>query len=211
MCAISGFLSRQIADFPLLLDELIDPKAFDEMPSRRSFALELAARTERMSADDPERQVEALRQFQKVAVFSVALADQTGRLPLMKVSDRLTDIAELIIQCCMDLAWQQMTAMYGIPFCGGSAQSLRPVRVAVAGYGKLGGLELGYGSDLDLVFLHDSSGEVQQTRGERPLDNTVFFLRLGSASCTCSPCTRPRAACTRWTCACGRTARADFS
>ncbi len=179
VCAISGFLSRQIADFPLLLDELIDPKAFDEMPSRRSFALELAARTERMSADDPERQVEALRQFQKVAVFSVALADQTGRLPLMKVSDRLTDIAELIIQCCMDLAWQQMTAMYGIPFCGGSAQSLRPVRVAVAGYGKLGGLELGYGSDLDLVFLHDSSGEVQQTRGERPLDNTVFFLRLG--------------------------------
>ena len=57
----------------------------------------------------PERQVEALRQFQKVAVFSVALADLTGRLPLMSVSDRLTDIAELIIRCCMDLAWEQMT------------------------------------------------------------------------------------------------------
>ncbi len=179
VCAISGFLSRQIADFPLLLDELIDGKAFDELPSRQSFVLELAARTERLPADDPERQVEALRQFQKVAVFKVALADLTGRLPLMKVSDRLTDIAELIIQCCMDLAWQQMTDIYGTPFCGGQEGNLRPVRIAVAGYGKLGGLELGYGSDLDLVFLHDSSGEIQQTKGERPLDNGIFFLRLG--------------------------------
>jgi [glutamine synthetase] adenylyltransferase / [glutamine synthetase]-adenylyl-L-tyrosine phosphorylase len=179
VCAISGFLSRQIADFPLLLDELIDGKAFDELPSRASFALELAARTERLPADDPERQVEALRQFQKVAVFKVALADLTGRLPLMKVSDRLTDIAELIVQCCMDLAWQQMIAAYGVPWCGESETASRPVRVAVAGYGKLGGLELGYGSDLDLVFLHDSSGDIQSTRGERPLDNGIFFLRLG--------------------------------
>jgi glutamate-ammonia-ligase adenylyltransferase len=179
VCAISGFLSRQIADFPLLLDELIDAKAFDELPSRQSFVAELAARTERLPADDPERQVEALRQFQKVAVFTVALADLTGRLPLMKVSDRLTDIAELIIQCCMDLAWQQMTEVYGVPCCGEEEADLRQVRVAVAGYGKLGGLELGYGSDLDLVFLHDSSGSIQHTRAARPLDNGLFFLRLG--------------------------------
>jgi glutamate-ammonia-ligase adenylyltransferase len=179
ICAISGFLSRQIADFPLLLDELIDAKAFDELPSRQNFALELAARTERLPSDDPERQVEALRQFQKVAVFKVALADLTGRLPLMKVSDRLTDIAELIVECCMDLAWQQMTHAYGVPYCGDQEANLRRVRVAVAGYGKLGGLELGYGSDLDLVFLHDSSGEIQQTAAARPLDNGMFFLRLG--------------------------------
>jgi glutamate-ammonia-ligase adenylyltransferase len=179
VCGISGFLSRQIADFPLLLDELIDPRTFDALPSRQSFALELAARTERLTQDDPERQVEALRQFQKVAVFSVALADLTGRLPLMRVSDRLTDIAELIIQCCMDLAWQQMTRLYGVPYCGDQPDNLRVVAVAVAGYGKLGGLELGYASDLDLVFLHDSSGSIQITEGERPLDNGTFFLRLG--------------------------------
>jgi len=179
VCAISGFLSRQIADFPLLLDELIDAKAFNELPSREAFVRELAARTERLPADDPERQVEALRQFQKVALFTVALADLTGRLPLMKVSDRLTDIAELIVQCCMDLAWQQMTQVYGVPYCGEQEAALRPVRVAVAAYGKMGGLELGYGSDLDLVFLHDSSGEIQQTQAARPLDNVVFFLRLG--------------------------------
>jgi glutamate-ammonia-ligase adenylyltransferase len=179
VCAISGFLARQIAEFPLLLDELIDRRAFDELPSRESFAAELVARTERLPADDPERQVEGLRQFQKAAIFAVALADQTGRLPLMKVSDRLTDIAELIVQRCMDLAWQQMIAMYGTPHCGADRQRLRAVHVAVAGYGKLGGLELGYGSDLDLVFLHDSTGEIAETSGARPLDNVVFFLRLG--------------------------------
>src|SRR5882724_9534810 len=179
VCAISGFLSRQIADFPLLLDELINAKAFDELPSRQGFTLELAARTERLSPDDPERQVEALRQFQKVAVFAVALADLTGRLPLMRVSDRLTDIAELIIQCCRELAWQQMTQVYGTPYCGEDPTMLRPVVVAVAGYGKLGGLELGYASDLDLVFLHDSAGSIQLTDGERPMDNGMFFSRLG--------------------------------
>jgi [glutamine synthetase] adenylyltransferase / [glutamine synthetase]-adenylyl-L-tyrosine phosphorylase len=179
VCAISGFLAAQIADFPLLLDELIDAKAFEDTPSREGFTRELAARTERLPADDPERQVEALRQFQKAAVFAVALSDVTGRLPLMKVSDRLTDIAELIVQCCMDLAWDQMTKIHGVPYCGESEAKCRMVKVAVAGYGKLGGLELGYGSDLDLVFLHDSHGEFQQTRAARPVDNVVFFLRLG--------------------------------
>jgi glutamine synthetase adenylyltransferase/Zn-dependent oligopeptidase len=179
VCAVSGFLARQIADFPLLLDELIDPNVFDELPSRDSFVRELDARTERLPADDPERQVEALRQFQKVAVFWVAFADLTGQMPLMKVSDRLTDIAELIVARCMTLAWDQMTHAYGTPYCGDRDDEPRAVKVAVAGYGKLGGLELGYGSDLDLVFLHDSSGEFQQTTAKRPIDNAVFFLRLG--------------------------------
>jgi len=173
-----------VVDVPLtlrvkLLDELIDANAFDELPSRARFTRELAARTERLRPDDPEREVEALRVFQRVATFSVALADLTQRLPLMQVSDRLTDIAELIVQCCMDLAWQQMTQAYGTPYCGDEEATLRPVTVAVAGYGKLGGLELGYASDLDLVFLHDSSGNIQTTKGDRPLDNGVFFLRLG--------------------------------
>ncbi len=72
-----------------------------------------------------------------------------------------------------------MTEAYGVPYCGDQEANLRAVRIAVAAYGKLVGLELGYGSDLDLVFLHDSSGEVQHTLGEKPLDNGIFFLRLG--------------------------------
>ena len=172
VCAVSGFLARQVADFPLLLDELIDPNAFDEPPSRASFVRELAARTERLPADDPERQVEALRQFQKVAVFCVAFADLTGRLPLMRVSDRLTDIAELIIQRCVALAREQMTQVYGP----------REVKVAVAAYGKLGGLELGYGSDLDLVFLHDSGAEADSVFLLRLAQRIVHLLTMHSAA-----------------------------
>ena len=179
VCALSGFLARQVAEFPLLLDELIDPKLFEEQPTRETLARELAAIAAGPASDDPERSVEALRQFQKTAIFSVALADLTGRMPLMNVSDRLTDIAELIVDRCLRLAWQQITAVYGVPHCGEHESALRPANVAVVGYGKLGGIELGYGSDLDLVFLHDSAGEIQLTRGARSIDNGVFFLRLG--------------------------------
>jgi glutamate-ammonia-ligase adenylyltransferase len=79
----------------------------------------------------------------------------------------------------MDLAWQQMTAAYGVPYCGEERDALRQVSIAVAAYGKFGGLELGYGSDLDLVFLHDSRGAVQATLGDKSIDNGIFFLRLG--------------------------------
>jgi glutamate-ammonia-ligase adenylyltransferase len=110
-------------------------------------------------------------------VFRVAVADLSGRLPLMRVSDRLTDIAELIIQRVVDLSLRQICAQWGVPMCGEGPQR-RPVAICVIGYGKLGGRELGYGSDLDVVFLHDSAGERQETDGAKSIDNQLFFLRL---------------------------------
>src|ERR1019366_9786590 len=65
----------------------------------------------------------------------------------------------------------------GTPMCSEHGRR-RPVRLCVVGYGKLGGMELGYSSDLDLVFLHDSTGEQQETDGARTLDNQVFFVRF---------------------------------
>ncbi len=179
LCAQSQFLADQIAAQPLLLDELIDERLVDEAPSREQFATDLAARRALMQTEDPERQVELLRQFQSAAIFRVAVADLIGGLPLMKVSDRLTDIAELIVNEALALAWAQITARHGVPRCvDASGQSRTPTMIVVA-YGKLGGLELGYGSDLDLVFLHDSTGDEQRTDGASPVDNTVFFQRLG--------------------------------
>ncbi len=178
ICERSDFLTAQIAAFPLLLDELIDARILEDLPTRQQFAEELAARMRNAPESDPERQVEALRQFQRAATFRVALADLTGRLPLMRVSDRLTDIAELILEQAMALAWQQITQLHGTPLCG-STGALRPAGIAAVAYGKLGGIELGYASDLDLVFLHDSEGDIQRTNGAKPLDTGVFFLRLG--------------------------------
>jgi glutamate-ammonia-ligase adenylyltransferase len=178
LCAHSQFLADQIAAFPLLLDELLDDRLFTAVPSRAELAQELRARMADCPADDPERQVDALRQFQRTAMFRIAVPDLTGRLPLMKVSDRLTDLAELLVGEALELAWQQISARHGVPLCGSGVDALRPAGVIVVAYGKFGGIELGYGSDLDLVFLHDSDGEVQRTAGPQSVDNGVFFLRL---------------------------------
>lgn len=179
LCAQSQFLADQIAAQPLLLDELIDERVVEEPPSREQFANDLSARRAAIQAEDPERQVELLRQFQSAAIFRVAVADLIGGLPLMKVSDRLTDIAELIVQEALQLAWAQMTQRHGVPRCVGEDGHSHEPSMLVVAYGKLGGLELGYGSDLDLVFLHDSFGEQQRTDGAQPTDNQVFFQRLG--------------------------------
>jgi glutamate-ammonia-ligase adenylyltransferase len=179
VCRGGDFLAVQIAAHPLLLDELLDERVFAEPPTRAEFAAELAERVARVDADDPERVVEALCQFKRAAVFRVAIADLSGRLPLMRVSDRLTDIAELIVEQAMTQAWLQMTKLFGTPMCAADpAAAPRAVEVCAVGYGKLGGIELGYASDLDLVFLHDSAGAMQETGGERPIDNQVFFVRL---------------------------------
>lgn len=177
LCGRGDFLAGHIAAYPVLLDELIDERLLDHLPSRADLAKDLALRMEQVPDDEPEHQVEALRHFQRAALFRVAVADLTGRLPLMKVSDRLTDIAELIVGIAMDLGWRQMTAQFGTPHYGEGSER-RAVRVCAVGYGKLGGIELGYSSDLDLVFLHDSHGEQQETDSARPIDNQLFFVRL---------------------------------
>ncbi len=179
LCARSQFLADQIAAQPLLLDELIDERFIEEAPSRAQFAADLASSRGRMQHEDPERQVEILRQFQSAAMFRVAVADLTAGLPLMKVSDRLTDIAELIVQETLSLAWSQITAKHGVPRYVDERGESHMAHMIVVAYGKLGGLELGYGSDLDLVFLHDSSGESQRTDGAQSVENTVFFQRVG--------------------------------
>jgi [glutamine synthetase] adenylyltransferase / [glutamine synthetase]-adenylyl-L-tyrosine phosphorylase len=179
LCEQSQFLADQIAAQPLLLDELIDERLIEEAPTRAQFAEELALRRRNMQGEEPERQVELLREFQSAALFRVAVADLIGGLPLMKVSDRLTDIAELIVQETLVLARQQIEARHGVPRYVDASGATRVASMIVVAYGKLGGLELGYGSDLDLVFLHDSSGEAQRTDGPQPIDNTLFFQRLG--------------------------------
>jgi glutamate-ammonia-ligase adenylyltransferase len=118
LCAHSQFLTDQIAAFPLLLDELLDERLFETTPTRAEFEHDLRARMAGAGADDPEQQVDLLRQFQRAAMFRVAVPDLTGRLPLMKVSDRLTDIAELIVAEALSLSWEQIVARHGVPCCG---------------------------------------------------------------------------------------------
>ena len=171
----SAWLARQIAEQPLLLDELLDNRVFDSPPSRAELAELLDRVTHGVAAGDAEALLEAIRVFQRTAIFRIAIADRLGSLPLMKVSDRLTDTAELVLDYSLRVARGELVAKYGTPRCGPPP---REAGFAVIGYGKLAGLELGYGSDLDLVFLHDSSGAQQETDADPPLDNERFFGRL---------------------------------
>ncbi|MBM4191549.1 MAG: bifunctional [glutamate--ammonia ligase]-adenylyl-L-tyrosine phosphorylase/[glutamate--ammonia-ligase] adenylyltransferase [Gammaproteobacteria bacterium] len=179
VCRGGDFLVQQLVAHPLLLDELLDERVLTVPPARTELLADLDDRLARVDGDDPEQLVEALAQFKRAAVFRVAITDLSGSLPLMQVSDRLTDVAELVLQRVLQQAWSQMTSQFGIPTCRMTGDAPpRHVEVCVVGYGKLGGIELGYGSDLDLVFLHDSIGAVQETSGDRPIDNQLFFARL---------------------------------
>lgn len=177
LAAQSAILTRQIADHPLLLDELLDARLFDTPPSREELELELEQQLSMVGTGDVEAALEAVRLFQRTAVFRIAIADRFGNLPLMKVSDRLTDTAELVLRFAYESAYRELVAKHGEPSCGEPPELERP-GFAIIGYGKLGGYELGYGSDLDIVFMHDSSGPHQETDGAKPLDNARFFARL---------------------------------
>jgi [glutamine synthetase] adenylyltransferase / [glutamine synthetase]-adenylyl-L-tyrosine phosphorylase len=177
ICSNGDFLAAQLARNPALLDELLDERWKNALPDRAALTDELRHRLAEVP-DDVEREVESLARFKQAAVFRVALADLLGRLPLMSVSDRLTEIAAIIVQQTMELALRQMSALLGAPHCVDAAGEQRAVRIAALAYGKFGGYELGYGSDLDLVFLHDSGGDRQETDAAAPVDNQVFFLRF---------------------------------
>jgi glutamate-ammonia-ligase adenylyltransferase len=171
----SSWLARQVSEQPLLLDELLDNRVFDTPPTRAELEALLQRTTHGVAPGDVEALLDAIRVFQRTAIFRIAIADRLGSLPLMKVSDRLTDTAELVLGLALHTAERELVAKYGAPRCG---PPLREAGFAVIGYGKLAGLELGYGSDLDLVFLHDSAGAQQETDGNPPVDNERFFSRL---------------------------------
>ena len=177
LCDRSAWLTDEIARHPLLLDELLDPRLYTASLTREEMQEEHDRRLEGLMRGDSERQIETLCQFQRALLFRIAVADISGKLPIMKVSDRLTELAEIVVESTLAIAWDDLTAKHGKPKCSIDGQH-RDAGFGVVAYGKFGGMELSYSSDLDLVFLHDSTGADEQTDGEKPLDNHVFFARL---------------------------------
>ncbi|MFA7388207.1 MAG: bifunctional [glutamate--ammonia ligase]-adenylyl-L-tyrosine phosphorylase/[glutamate--ammonia-ligase] adenylyltransferase, partial [Thiohalobacteraceae bacterium] len=178
LCAASPWVAEQLARYPLLLDDLLDPRQLYRPPARDELQHQLAVRLGQIDAADLEQQMDALRQFQKTAVLRVAAADVLGATPLMRVSDHLTEIAEVVLGEVLTLCWRELLRRHGAPDHR-AAHKATPVGFGIIAYGKLGGIELGYGSDLDLVFLHDGPANGARTGGPKPLDAAVFFVRLG--------------------------------
>ncbi len=175
LCAASPWIAHAIAHTPLLLDELIDPRTLYRPLTRDELRQDLARRLDAIDTDDMEQLMSVLRRFKQANVLRVAAADVSGAIPLMVVSDYLTYIAETAVESALQHAWRLTAARHGVP---PGAEPDSPSHFAVIAYGKLGGLELGYGSDLDLVFLYEGEGEAL-TDGDKPVAVAEFFTRLG--------------------------------
>lgn len=176
LCAASPWIAEELARYPVLLDELLNAQTLFSPPGKDEIEAELRQVLVRIPEDDLEAQMEALRIFQKGQVLRVAASDITGTLPLMKVSDYLAWLAEAVLEEVLWLAWRNLTGKHGRPRRADGSPC--DPDFIIVGYGKLGGLELGYGSDLDLVFIHDG-GPDGETEGPRAIDNASFFARLG--------------------------------
>ncbi|TVP86985.1 MAG: bifunctional [glutamate--ammonia ligase]-adenylyl-L-tyrosine phosphorylase/[glutamate--ammonia-ligase] adenylyltransferase [Thioalkalivibrio sp.] len=177
LCEASSWISDQLTRYPLLLDELLDPRTLYAPPGREGLKEALDHELAQVPLEDQEQVMDRLRQYKQVQTLRVAAADIMGHLPLMRVSDHLTWLAEVLLEQVLELSWNLMVERHGEPWCG-SEGARRRASFAIIGYGKLGGLELGYGSDLDVVFLHDSEGEPARTSGPRVIENSEFFGRV---------------------------------
>ena len=172
----SPWIASELEKQPLLLDELIDSRTLFRLPEINRLQDELRQLLLRIPEDDLEQQMECLRHFKQAYVFRVAASEVVGKLPVMEVSDYLTIIAEVVMAEVLNIAWQNLVAKHGYP--SNVQGRAKQADFCIIAYGKLGGLELGYSSDLDLVFLYDAiTGG--STDGDKPVDNSVFYTRLG--------------------------------
>lgn len=176
LCSASPLISHQLARHPVLLDELLDPRSLYEVPQRDQQKAQLEQFLSSVDEGDLEQLMNRLREFRQIAALHVAAADITGVLPLMRVGDQLTELAEIQLEKVWQLAWSHLVAKHGYP---PAAKGDDPAfsGFTVLAYGKLGGLELGYGSDLDLVFIFDDS-QHGMTDGDKPVELMVFYTRL---------------------------------
>ncbi|TPH18573.1 bifunctional [glutamate--ammonia ligase]-adenylyl-L-tyrosine phosphorylase/[glutamate--ammonia-ligase] adenylyltransferase [Litorilituus lipolyticus] len=178
LCQASSWVTDYIAKYPILLDELIDPKLLHNPPQLSAYALELRERMLRIPEEDLEAQMEALRQFKQSQQLRIAAADIANVLSVNQVSQHLTSLAEAIVDEVISLAWQQVAQRFGVPSSCADAQSVtHHNNFGVIAYGKTGGSELGYSSDLDLVFVHQSERD-EMTTGEKSVSASQFYMKL---------------------------------
>ena len=177
LCAVSPWIAEELARFPALLDELLTPESLYSPPDKAELRDELRRELLRVNWEDLEAFMDSLRYFRSAHALRVAASEVTGALPLMKVSDYLTDLAEVVLEQVLRFAWEQLVSKHGHP-TGATGEPEQEPQFLILGYGKLGGIELSHGSDLDLVFVHGGDSSAQ-TDGAKPLDAGIFYTRLG--------------------------------
>jgi glutamate-ammonia-ligase adenylyltransferase len=143
LCSSSPWLANYLTSHPILLDELLDVRTLHAAPDFAAMRTELLERLAEVTGD-VERQMDVMRHFKHAYIFRFAVQDINGELQLETISDYLSELADLILSVALEIIWPNVRGRHvDVP------------KFAVIGYGKLGGKELGYASDLDIIFLYD--------------------------------------------------------
>jgi glutamate-ammonia-ligase adenylyltransferase len=166
--ARSSLLSERLANHPLLLDELLDTRAAGAVPEEAGVHAALRNAADAHARDDAESALVALNETRHSLAFRIALSALAQRQPAQESAALLAALAEEVVVAVLDIARRELESAHGRIAAAG---------FAVVGYGSVGGRELGFDSDLDLVFLHDASAE-EVSDGARPLEAPRYFARL---------------------------------
>ncbi len=174
----SAYLARTLVDTPELIDLFIELGQTSATRTAEQISAELASRLASIDRADPEAVWSAIAEVKNGHVLRVGLADFAGALDALAVCEQLTAIAEACLAHALAIVEQQLTERYGPPPEGG--------RLAVLGLGKLGGRELGYAADLDVVFVFDAPGHAANDAGaiewfSRCAQRLLGALRLRTA------------------------------
>jgi len=143
----SSWAAEYLNRHPIVLDELLDTRALFARPDWNAFARELRRQLAARNGDE-ERQMDWLREAHHGQVFRLLAQDLSGVLGVERLADDLSDLADVMLQVTLELCWTQLRVRHR-----------DEPRFAIVGYGKLGGKELGYASDLDLIFLYEDSDD----------------------------------------------------
>lgn len=172
LMAGSRFISEQLCQYPILLDDLLDAKTLYTPPAPDSLRADLQLALLRIERTDQEQLLDSLREFRHSHMLRIAAATLAEALDVGRVSSHLTALAEAILNEVLELAWEQLVGKHGRPpTCQTDKGFL------IVGYGKFGGSELSFNSDLDLVFIY--TGDLHsQTDGDKPIGIDQFYSRL---------------------------------
>ncbi len=167
----SAFLAERVIVQPLLLDDVLDPR-IDQLPFRRAdITAEIARLLATLDERGAEAELERINEFKASTAFRLGLAYNDGRADAVATARRLAALAESVVIAVTALAERELIAQHGrLPGSGSG--------FAVLGYGSLGGQELGFASDLDLVFVYDGQRAQAMSDGRRPLEGVRWYQRL---------------------------------
>jgi glutamate-ammonia-ligase adenylyltransferase len=179
--ATSQFLSRNFIQHPEVLDSLVATSYARDIKEAHDLSAELGSQLD--NAEYYEDKLDILRRFRNEEFLRIALNDIHGHTPQGQTTLQISLVADVCLQYALAIAREELLERYGRPFCRDDAGELHEAAFIIVGMGKLGGMELNYHSDLDIIFIYEGEGETRPAEGTvparfRPQTNQQYFARL---------------------------------